>query len=81
MTRTMPSICGWMRTSRDANTDMPLPASSFGYSAASRVPRMRMAACACATVTPSRSRAFTVNPASSGRRASARGGAPNAGSD
>ena len=38
-----------MRTSLEANTAMPLPGSSFGYSAASRAPRMLMAACACAT--------------------------------
>ena len=80
-TRTTPSICGWMRTSLDANTEMPLPASSVGYSAASRVPRIRIAACACATVTPSRRRAFTLKAASSGRRVNARCGIPNAGSD
>ncbi len=40
-----------------------------------------MAACACPSVTPSRRRAFTVNAASSGRRSSARDGAPMAGSD
>ena len=45
------------------------------------LPRMCIAACACATVTPSRRRAFTKNAASSGRRSSARGGAPSAGSD
>ncbi len=35
-----------------------------------------MAACACATVTPSRRRAFTKKPASSGFRSSARAGPP-----
>ncbi len=33
---------------------------------------MFIAACACATVTPSRSRAFTKNAASAGRRSSMR---------
>ena len=58
---------------------MPLPGSSFGYSAASRRPRLSIAACACATVTPSLRRAFTKKPASTGRRSRARGGPPSAG--